>query len=768
MTERIDKQLNMPRASEPQASVRNYTAAAGGFGALSAVFTEAWRHTGFLRAVNVLAKLNQAEGFDCSSCAWPDPPSAERTAFEFCENGAKATLWDNTKRQVTPEFLQQTTVTQLRTETDFELESHGRLVDPLRYDAPSDTYRPIPWSLAFREIADQLKSLARPDDAVFYTSGRTSNEAAYLYQLLARKLGTNNLPDCSNMCHESSGTGLGRTIGIGKGTVSLADFDAAEAVFVIGQNPGTNHPRMLSALEKAAKRGAKIVSINPLLERGLQRFSHPQNPLALLGQSQKISSHYVQVRINGDMALMQGMGKHLLAMHSHSPCLDTQFIADHTEGFEQYQAHLHEISWEDIEVASGVQREEIESIATIYAHSKASIICWAMGLTQHKNGVGNITEVVNLLLLLGNLGKPGAGACPVRGHSNVQGDRTMGIYEKPAAHFLDRLESRYSFTPPRKHGLDTVGAIQALREGKVAFFMSMGGNFVAATPDTAVVADGMQRCEMTVSVSTKLNRTHVYPGKRAYILPCLVRSELDIRGGGLQFVSCENSMSIVSKSSGHLPPTRDSLKSEVSIVCSIAKAVFGDQQETPWHRWQEDYDLVRNEIEAVIPGFEKYNDRIRQRDGFLLPNGVRARQWHTQSGRAIFSNNTFPSWTLEAGQLLLGTVRSHDQFNTTIYGQDDRYRGIFGGRRILMISAEDLQAQGLMDGETVNISSHYEGKVRTVNGFRLVKTDLPLKSVMSYFPETNPLIPAESFATYSRTPTSKSVVVTIERAMGSD
>jgi len=460
--------------------------------------------------------------------------------------------------------------------------------------------------------------------------------------------------------------------------------------------------------------------------------------------------------------LLQGIAKSLFAMEARGEnVLDRDFIETHTRGIDEYQTHINTLDWTDIEANCGIAQERIEEIALLYARANASIICWAMGLTQHRNGVANITEVVNLLLMKGNLGKPGAGACPVRGHSNVQGDRTMGIYEKPSASFLDTLQSRYQFQPPKEHGYDTVGAIEALNSNNADFFLSMGGNFVAATPDTAIVAAGMQRCGMTVSVATKLNRTHVYPGRQAYIIPCLVRSEVDERASGHQFVSCENSMSIVSKSQGHRSPASDTLRSEVSIICDLAEATLADNPALKWTEWKEDYDLIRNEIEATIPGFENYNHRIRQTDGFLLPNPVRERRWNTHSGKAQFSINQAPEWQLSSDQLMLGTLRSHDQFNTTIYGHDDRYRGIFGGRRVLMISEADLASRDMSDGDLVDITSHHQGRDRTVFGFRLVQTELPQGCVMAYFPETNPLIPMDSFAEESRTPTSKSVVVTL-------
>ncbi len=763
MTDDINHALSHPRSGEPQARTRAYTAAAGGFGAIQSVMNEAWKHTGLIRAMGILSKINQPGGFDCSSCAWPDPVSDDRTAFEFCENGAKAALWENTRQKVTAETLAQLPVHQMRTLSDYELESLGRLVNPLVYDGETDTYHPIDWSTAFAEIGGYLKSMADPNRSIFYTSGRTSNEAAYLYQLMIRQLGTNNLPDCSNMCHESSGAGLGATIGIGKGTVSLEDFDKADAILVIGQNPGTNHPRMLTTLEKAAKRGADIISINPLLERGLERFGHPQDPLAVLGQSQQISTHYLQVQINGDVAVLQGIAKLLVEWDSTDACIDHEFITEHTVGFDAYLQHLSSVRWSDIENTSGLSRGEIETVARVYARADSAIICWAMGLTQHKNGVNNITEVVNLLLLRGNLGRAGAGACPVRGHSNVQGDRTMGIHEKPNSALLDRLEQRYGFETPRQHGYDTVGAIEAMIAGEADFFMSMGGNFVAAAPDTAIVAQGMANCAMTVHVSTKLNRTHAYPGARAYVLPCLVRSEQDLsqRDSTPQFVTCENSMSIVSSSLGHRPPAGPQLLSEPRIICNLARQALPTLETAPWDEWADNYDLIRTEIESIFDGFENYTQRALEPDGFLLPNSAAQRTWNTASGRAEFSCNDLPKWTLEPGQLLMGTLRSHDQFNTTIYGQDDRYRGIFGGRRIVMISPEDLQDLQLQDGQQVDITSHFEDGCRHVFDFKLIKTNLPKRCVMAYFPEANPLIPLGSYATESRTPTSKSVVVTL-------
>lgn len=738
-----------------------YAKPAGGLGAVISSFKEQSRHVGLVAGTRLLLKLNQDDGFDCPGCAWPDPPPGERTRFEFCENGAKAVAAEATRRRVDAAFFAQWNIPDLLKKSDHWLEAQGRLTQPMYRAKGSDAYTPIDWDAAFALIGARLNGLASPDEAIFYTSGRTSNEAAFLYQLFARRFGTNNMPDCSNMCHESSGRGLGATIGVGKGTVGLHDFDAAEAIFIIGQNPGTNHPRMLTTLETAARRGCKIVSINPLRERALERFSQPQHPLALLGKSTVISTLYLQVMVNGDVALMTGIAKHLYALDTPStPVLDLNFIATHTEGHTAFRASVEAVSWDAIEAGSGVPREEIEAAAEIYAESNATIICWAMGLTQHANGVDNIKMAVNLLLMKGNLGKPGAGACPVRGHSNVQGDRTMGIVERPKAAFLDKLGARFDFEPPRAHGHDVVEAIHAMHRGDAKVFVAMGGNFHSATPDTDYTAAALRRCALTVQISTKLNRSHLVTGEEALILPCLGRTERDAQASGPQFVTVENSMSVVHRSTGRRDPASGALRSEPAIVAGMATATLGDG--TWWTGRIEDYDRIRDDIEAVIPGFDDYNKRVRAPGGFLLPNGPRERRWTTPSGKAHFSVTPLPVHDLAPGQMLMITVRSHDQYNTTIYGLDDRYRGIYGERRVVMMHPDDIAAGGLTEGQVVDLTSHFEGETRVAPRFIVMRQSLPRRCVATYFPEANVLIPARHTARISNTPASKSVVVTVQ------
>ena len=793
----------VPDEQKP-ARVKPYAGPAAGRGALWSSLRELKQHTGLIEGAKLLARVNQQGGFDCPGCAWPDPPTDERTAFEFCENGVKAVAAEGTTRRVTPDFFTQYSLSALREQSDYWLETQGRLTHPLYKAEGSDHYQALSWDEAFALLGGRLRSLSDPNRAVFYTSGRTSNEAAFLYQLYARLLGTNNLPDCSNMCHESSGRGLGSTLGTGKGTVQLSDFEQAECIMVIGQNPGTNHPRMLSALEVAARGGCQIISVNPLRERGLERFAHPQKPLALLGRSTAISTHYLQVQINGDVALLKGMMKTLLELDEREPneWVDHDFITRHTVGFDDFKAALNEVTWEDIVRSSGISEDQIREVAEVYGRSKASIICWAMGLTQHQNGVDNIREVVNLLLLKGNVGKEGAGACPVRGHSNVQGDRTVGIVERPAESLLKALESRFKFTPPREHGHDVVNTIHAMNRGEVDVFMAMGGNFLSATPDTDYTAIGLGQVGLSVQVSTKLNRSHLVTGREALILPCLGRTELDQQESGPQFVTVENSMSVVQRSQGRRTPASAHLLSEPAIVCRLARATWpkeapsrlitddspdtsnalDDDGLTPaelhafnyaraaeldWEGFADDYAKVRSEIEEVIPGFRgqdgaSYESRSKQ--GFVLPNGARDRRWSVQGGdRARFTPIFIPSDPRQPGQLLMMTVRSHDQYNTTIYGWDDRYRGVYGGRQVVMMCPQDMESLGLTEGDAVRITSHFEGEQRQVSGFKVVPQSIPVGCIATYFPEANPLVPARHTARISNTPASKSIVVTIER-----
>ncbi len=733
--------------------------AAGGVPAVTSTLKHAARKMGVLGGMKTLLKMNQKEGFDCPGCAWPDP--GDRSMVEFCENGAKAVADEADRRRVTPAFFEQHSISELLEKSGRWLNDQGRLTHPVVRRAGSDHYEAISWDEAFALIGEELRALDSPDDAVFYTSGRTSNEAAFLYQLYVREYGTNNLPDCSNMCHESSGVGLGEVIGVGKGTVLLEDFDEADAIFVIGQNPGTNHPRMLTALQSAARGGAKIVSINPLRETGLVRFKHPQEVRGWLGKGTPLAELFLQVRINGDVALLKGIMKYMILREERRPgtVLDHDFIDTYTEGFEAFAADLRQASWDEIVRESGVERAQIERAAEIAIDADTMICCWAMGLTQHKNGVANIQEVANFLLMRGQIGKPGAGACPVRGHSNVQGDRTMGIWDRPTDAFLDRLEEVFGFEPPREHGYDTVHAIKAMHGGDARVFIGMGGNFLSATPDTNLTADALENCGLTVQISTKLNRAHLVTGERALILPCLGRTERDEQASGEQFVSVENSMGVVHRSEGNRTPPGEDLLSEPAIVAGMAEATLGDDSVVPWAEMVADYDRIRDAIEAVVDGFEDYNERVRQDGGFVLPNAARERRFETDSGLAKFTVHPIPNRELDDDEFLMMTIRSHDQFNTTVYSNNDRYRGIKNGRRVVMLNEKDIAEHGLEEGQVVDLVSEYDGVERVAPKFRVVPYDMPRGSAGTYFPEANVLVAVDDYADRSHTPASKSVVI---------
>ena len=730
------------------------------------------RAMGVGRGIRALLQVNQEDGFDCQSCAWPSPDGA-RHVFEFCENGAKAVADEATPLQAGREFFAAHSVAQLAAQSDHWLNGQGRLVEPLVLRAGASHYEPIAWDEAFALAARELRTLPSPDAAAFYTSGRTSNEAAFLWQLFARKFGTNNLPDCSNMCHESSGVALTEAIGIGKGTVKVADFELADAIFVVGQNPGTNHPRMLSTLEAAKARGATIVSINPLPEIGSERFKNPQDfmhPLkafkTLLGEGARLSDLWLQPRIGGDLALFKGLMKEMLEAEDRAPgtVLDRAFIEGHTHGFEALAADVRAASWGEIVAASGVAREQIRAAAQIASRSRATICCWAMGLTQQPNAVETIQQVVNFLLLRGNLGRPGAGVCPVRGHSNVQGDRTMGIFEKMPDAWLDRLDAEFGLKSPRAHGLDTVDTIRAMHDGRVSVFIGMGGNFLSATPDTEFTADALRRCALTVQVSTKLNRAHLVTGRVALILPCLGRSERDVQAGGEQFVTTEDSMGIVNSSRGKLAPASAQLRSEVAIVCSLAQAVFGAGpagKGPDWAALVGNYDLIRDRIARVVPGFEDYNQRVRA-GAFYLANAPRdRREWRTPTGRANFIPAPIPQPVIPPGEFVMMTIRTHDQFNTTVYGLDDRYRGVFGGRRVVFMHEADIAAAGLQQGQLVDLFNRHGGVERVARAFMVAPYRIPRGCVATYFPEANVLVPIGSVAAKSNTPTSKFVIVSI-------
>jgi molybdopterin-dependent oxidoreductase alpha subunit len=735
---------------------------AGGVPAVVASLQHAWGEMGLIRGTRLLLKVNQKDGFDCPGCAWPDPDT-HRSVAEFCENGAKAVAEEGTTARVTPEFFRQYSVAELAAQSDLWLGKQGRLTHPMVLREDATHYEPISWEEAFALVAEELNALGSPDEACFYTSGRTSNEAAFLYQLFVRQFGTNNLPDCSNMCHESSGTALKEVIGIGKGTVTLEDFQKAEAIFVIGQNPGTNHPRMLTSLQEAARRGCQIVSINPLPETGLNRFKHPQELLQLIGPGTAINRLWLPVRINGDVALLKGLGKALLEEESKRPgqVVARDFIREWTTGFEDYVGALRAVSWDEVVEQSGVPQEQIRAAAEILARSDRTIFCWAMGLTQHQNAVANIQEIVNVALLRGSVGKPGAGLCPVRGHSNVQGDRTMGIVEQPSPAFLESLKREFAFEPPQHHGLDTVGTIRAMHEGKVKVLFALGGNFLSATPDTEFTAEALRRTRLTAHVSTKLNRAHLVHGRRALILPCLGRTERDVRPGGEQFVTVENSMGVVHTSRGAVAPASEHLRSEPDIVAGLARAVLGNRSRTDWQGLAEAYDRIREHIARVIPGFQDFNRRVRELGGFYLPNGPREGRFTTADSKARFTVHPLPRIELSPGQLLMMTIRSHDQYNTTLYGLDDRYRGIRNGRRVVMLNPEDMRELGLKERQVVDLTSHFRGEERVARRFMVVPYRIPRRCAATYFPETNVLVAIDNYAEKSRTPASKSVVISV-------
>ncbi len=741
--------------------------AAGGLGALVSTARHAFGQMGVARTFRTLTRLNQKGGFDCQSCAWPDD-DGDRDRTAFCENGAKAVADEATLARATPAFFAQHSVAELGRQSDHWLNAQGRLTHPMLLDEGATHYAPVAWPAAFDLVARELDALGSPDEAVFYTSGRTSNEAAFLYQLFVREFGTNNLPDCSNMCHESSGVALNESLGVGKGTVTLEDFDLARVILIIGQNPGTNHPRMLTALQRAKRRGAFIVTLNPLPEAGSQRFKHPQEVFdTLFGRGTALTDLFVQVRVGGDMAALQGVMKELLERDARAPgsAVDRDFVREQTDGFDALAASLAALAWGEIVEKAGVPRELLARAADAVASTDRIIACWAMGLTQHKHAVATIQDVVNLLLLRGAIGKPGAGACPVRGHSNVQGDRTMGIYEKPAPAFLDALGREFGFEPPRRHGLDTVAAIGAMLRGEAKVFFAMGGNFLSAAPDTARTAEALGRCRLTAHVSTKLNRSHLVAGRRALILPCLGRTEVDRQASGEQFVSCENSMGVVQSSRGTLTPASPHLLSEAAIVAGLARAALGARSKVDWGGLAGDYDRVRDRIERVVPGFGQYNERVRRPGGFYLPNAAREGAFRTATGRARFRTHPLAAPEAGPGELLLMSIRSHDQFNTTIYGLDDRYRGVYGGRRVVFVHPDDAAERGLAANDLVDLVGRDGGAgARRARAFRLVPFPVARGCAAAYFPEANVLVPLESVAERSNTPASKSVPIRLERA----
>ncbi|MFJ8977474.1 FdhF/YdeP family oxidoreductase [Streptomyces sp. NPDC102282] len=745
-----------PVQDAPQIDEVQHSAA--GLPAIAHTLRAAQQQMGVRRTARTLLKVNQKDGFDCPGCAWPE--GDKRHTAEFCENGAKAVAEEATLRRVTPDFFAAHPVADLAGRSGYWLGQQGRITQPVYLPEGADRYEAVTWERSFEIVAEELTALASPDEALFYTSGRTSNEAAFLLQLLAREFGTNNLPDCSNMCHESSGSALTETIGIGKGSVSLEDLHQADLIIVAGQNPGTNHPRMLSALEQAKSAGAKIISVNPLPEAGLERFKNPQTARGML-KGTALTDLFLQIRIGGDQALFRLLNKMIIETDG---AVDTGFVTEHTHGYEALAEAARDADWDETLTATGLDRDTIEQALAMILASERTIVCWAMGLTQHKHSVPTIREVVNLLLLRGNIGRPGAGVCPVRGHSNVQGDRTMGIFERPAPAFLDALDQEFGITSPRHHGYDVVRSIQALRDGDAKVFFAMGGNFVGATPDTAVTEAAMRRARLTVHVSTKLNRSHAVTGTRALILPTLGRTDKDVQAGGKQFVTVEDSMGMVHSSRGNLTPASPHLLSEPAIVARLARAVLGPASTTPWEEFEKDYGTIRDRIARVIPGFEDFNTRVARPGGFTLPHAPRdERRFPTATGKANFTAAPVEYPRLPAGRLLLQTLRSHDQYNTTIYGLDDRYRGIKGGRRIVMVNPEDAHALGLADGSCTDLVSEWkDGVERRAPGFRVVHYPTARGCAAAYYPETNVLVPLDATADTSNTPASKSVVVRFE------
>ncbi|WP_373964115.1 FdhF/YdeP family oxidoreductase [Kosakonia sacchari] len=750
-----------------------YGGSAGGWGALKAVADALRGQMSVKQDVIALFKVNQPQGFDCPGCAWPDPQHT--SSFEFCENGAKAVSWEATSKRTTPEFFAAHTVSELWNRNAFELEGEGRLTHPMKYDAASDTYQPIDWDTAFREIGELLRGYDDPNSVEFYTSGRASNEAAFLWQLFAREYGTNNFPDCSNMCHEPTSVGLPESIGVGKGTVELEDFDHCDLVLCIGHNPGTNHPRMLGTLREVSKRGATIVAINPLRERGLERFTSPQSPIEMLAlSSTKLASTYYKVRVGGDAAMLKGVMKILLSMHEEALAkgepgvIDEAFIRQHTQGFEALKADLDATDWQHILKVSGMERKEIQNIARLYASAERTIICYGMGITQHQYGTQNVQQIANLLLMRGNIGKQGAGICPLRGHSNVQGDRTVGITEIPYPELLDNIEKVFGFKPPRQHGHGAVAAIQAMRDGKVNALLCLGGNLAEAISDPQTTFPAMRKLDLVVHMATKLNRSHLLLGKHNYLLPVLGRTETDMQASGAQSVTVEDSMSMVHASRGSLTPASPHLKSEPALVAALAKATLPDSV-VDWDKMVSDYSTIRDAIEAVFPTFSNFNERVKKPGGFRLRNTASERVWNTPSGLAQFKVmqgiNEDPR-SLKCHDLVLTTLRSHDQYNTTLYGLNDRYRGVTGRRDVLFINADEAETRQLRVGDQVNIIAlDPDGNPtsRRMDNLTIVVLDMAPGSVGAYYPEANILVPLDSHDTKSGIPAYKSIPVAMER-----
>jgi len=767
----MSKKVEQPSAENPEElldlEITEPKEWAAGMPAVYEAVKDLVHETGLLRGMGASLKMNQKGGFDCSSCAWPDPDDDRSPIAEYCENGAKALAEEATTKKLTGEFFAQNSVAELAKLNDYEIGKKGRVAQPVYLPAGATHYQVISWEDAFKKIANKLNGLASPDEAAFYTSGRTSNEASFMYQLFVREYGTNNMPDCSNMCHESSGTALTEVIGIGKGTVTLNDFYKTDVIIIMGQNPGTNHPRMLTALEKAKHNGAKIIAINPLHEAGLTAFKDPQRVKGVLGISTRLADLYLQVKINGDIALLKAIEKLLLDSEKETPgkVFDHDFIKDSTVGYDELIQHLEKQDAMQLAEQSGVPFEAIREAAEMLRNKSRIIICWAMGITQHVNGVDTIKEIANLTLLKGAIGKPGAGLCPVRGHSNVQGNRTMLIWEKLKGETAKKLKEVFGFDPPKENGLDVVESIKAMHEGKLKVLFAMGGNFLSATPDTNYTASGIRKLDMTVHVSTKLNRSHLVHGKEALILPCYSRSDKDIINGVEQIVSCENSMGVIQSSKGVLKPISDQFLSETQIVCRLAKETIGNKSKVDWVKYETNYDHVRDLIAKVIPGCQDYNQKIRKPGGFYLPNGPREGKFKTEKygDKAAFSVVEVPEEKLENDDYIMMSIRSHDQFNTTIYGLEDRYRGIHNERRVIFMNPKDIALGGFQSGEKVDLFNYGGGVARVARLFIIVPYNIPERNTATYYPETNVLVPIDSVAVGSNTPVSKRVIIKIRK-----
>ena len=740
---------------------------AAGIPAVTAAMEDVFEEAGAVRGMDALFHMNKKGGFDCSSCAWPDPDDDRSPIAEYCENGAKALAEEATTKKLTPDFFEQNSVNDLSMLNDYEIGKKGRIAQPMYLPEGGTHYEPISWDDAFNKIAAKLNNLDSPNEAAFYTSGRTSNEASFMYQLFVREFGTNNMPDCSNMCHESTSVALADVIGIGKGTVTLNDFYDTDVIIIMGQNPGTNHPRMLSALEKAKQNGSKIIAINPLYEAGLIAFKNPQSVKGVAGFSTKLADLYLQVKINGDMALLKAIEVLLHGYEAEAPgtVFDNLFIWNSTVCFKEFSDHLKQYNAEELAAGAGVPFEQVKQAAELLKNKSRIIFCWAMGVTQHVNGVDTIKEIVNLMLMKGSIGKPGAGLCPVRGHSNVQGNRTMLIYDKPYPKQLDKLKEVFGFEPPREHGFDVVDSIKAMQEEKLKVFFAMGGNFLSATPDTNFTAEAMRKLDMTVHVSTKLNRSHLVHGKEALILPTLSRSDKDMVAGEAQFISCENSMGVIQMSQGILEPISKNLLNETQIVCGLAKATLSGRTVVDWDKYAGSYNEVRTVIEKVIPGFDDYNQRVRIPGGFYLPNAPREGKFESEKhgSKAVFSITNLPENKLADDEYRMTTIRSHDQFNTTIYGYEDRYRGIHNERRVIFMNEKDINAAGLKAGEKVDLFNHHGGRERIARLFVVVPYNIPERNTATYYPETNVLVPIDSVAEKSNCPSSKLIIIRIKK-----